>query len=103
MVRIIKRADLAPWPRVFHNLFESRETELAATLPLATVCPWIGNSKLVAAGHYLQVADADWTRSRCPEPGGGARREVRRTRGANRVAAQSGTLSHRIASDSRHL
>lgn len=37
--------------------------ELAATFPLHTVCAWIGNTKAIAAGHYLQVTDADWTRA----------------------------------------
>lgn len=57
--RIIKRAGLLPWDRTWHNLRASRQTELAATFPLHTVCAWIGNSKAIAAGHYLQVTDAD--------------------------------------------
>ncbi|HMN40854.1 MAG TPA: hypothetical protein PKE29_08400 [Phycisphaerales bacterium] len=61
--RIIKRAGLAAWDRTWHNLRASRQTELAATFPLHTVCAWIGNTKAIAAGHYLQVTDADWTRA----------------------------------------
>lgn len=61
--RIVKRAGVAPWPRAWHNLRASRQTELAATFPLHTVCAWIGNTKAIAAGHYLQVTDADWTRA----------------------------------------
>jgi integrase len=61
--RIIKRAGLAVWDRTWHNLRASRQTELAATFPLHTVCAWIGNTKAIAAGHYLQVTDADWTRA----------------------------------------
>ena len=61
--RVIRRAGIAPWPRTWHNLRASRQTELAAAFPLATVCSWVGNSKLVAAGHYLQVTDADWERA----------------------------------------
>ena len=61
--RIIKRAGLTPWERTWHNLRASRQTELAATFPLHTVCAWIGNTKAIAAGHYLQVTDADWTRA----------------------------------------
>lgn len=61
--RIIKRAGLTPWDRTWHNLRASRQTELAATFPLHTVCAWIGNTKAIAAGHYLQVTDADWTRA----------------------------------------
>lgn len=61
--RIIRRAGVTPWPRTWHNLRASRQTELAATFPLHTVCAWIGNTKAIAAGHYLQVTDADWTRA----------------------------------------
>jgi len=61
--RIIRRAGLAPWPRTWHNLRASRQTELASAFPLHTVCAWIGNTKAIAAGHYLQVTDADWTRA----------------------------------------
>ena len=61
--RIIKRAGLTPWPRTWHNLRASRQTELASTFPLHTVCAWIGNTKAIAAGHYLTVTDADWLRA----------------------------------------
>ncbi len=61
--RIIRRAGVPVWPRTWHNLRASRQTELAATFPLHTVCAWIGNTKAVAMGHYLQVTDADWARA----------------------------------------
>jgi len=61
--RIIQRAGLVPWPRTWHNLRASRQTELAMTYPLHTVCAWIGNTKAIAAGHYLQLTDADWERA----------------------------------------
>jgi hypothetical protein len=56
--RIIKRADLKPWPKLFQNLRATRETELAETYPLHVVCAWIGNSPKVAADSYLQVTEA---------------------------------------------
>jgi len=61
--RIIQRAGLQPWPRTWHNLRASRQTELAMDYPLHTACAWIGNTKAIAAGHYLQVTDADWQRA----------------------------------------
>ncbi|TVQ80203.1 MAG: hypothetical protein EA380_03545 [Phycisphaeraceae bacterium] len=61
--RILKWAGVTPWPRLFHNLRASRQTELAAEYPLATACAWIGNSRAVASGHYLQVTDADWMKA----------------------------------------
>ena len=55
--RIILRAGLTPWPKAFHNLRATRETELAEEFPLHVVCKWIGNSQAIAARHYLQVTD----------------------------------------------
>jgi len=53
--RIIRRAGLTPWPKLFHNLRASRETELAAAYPIHFVCAWIGNTERIAAKHYLPV------------------------------------------------
>ena len=57
LTRIIKRAGLMPWPKLFQNLRSTRETELAETFPMQVVCAWIGNSQSVAAKHYLQVTE----------------------------------------------
>jgi len=63
--RIIARAGKAQWPRLFHNLRASRETELLREYDLATVCKWIGNSPAVAAKHYATSVDlnADFRRA----------------------------------------
>jgi len=63
LLRIIKRAGLKPWPRLFHNMRASLETELAATHPIHVVCQWLGNSALIAQKHYLQVTEADIARA----------------------------------------
>lgn len=60
MERIIKRAGLTPWPKLFQNLRASRQTELAQRYPIHVVCAWLGNSQPVAAKHYLQVRDEDF-------------------------------------------
>ena len=57
MQRIIRRAGLTPWPKLFQNLRSTRETELAEEFPTHVVCDWIGNSQAVAAKHYLQTTD----------------------------------------------
>ena len=57
MCRIIKRAGMTPWPKLFQNLRSTRETELAETFPIHVVCKWIGNSPLIAARHYLQTCE----------------------------------------------
>jgi len=64
--KIIRRAGLAPWPKLFHNLRASRETELAAAFPMHVVCDWIGNSELVATKHYLRTTEADFERAAQP-------------------------------------
>ena len=56
--RIIAKAGLTVWPKLFQNLQSTRETELAQRYPLHVVCKWLGNSQPVAARHYLQVTDA---------------------------------------------
>jgi hypothetical protein len=55
--RIIRRAGLGPWPKLFQNHRSTRETGLAETYPIQVVCDWIGNTAAVAAKHYLQVTD----------------------------------------------
>ncbi len=57
MLRILKRAGLTPWERVFHNMRASRQNELAAEYPIHVVCRWIGNSALIANKHYLSGTD----------------------------------------------
>ena len=61
--RIIRRADLEPWPKLFQNLRSTRETELAEEYPMHVVCKWIGNSQPVAAQHYLQLTDEHFERA----------------------------------------
>jgi integrase len=53
--RIIRKAGLMAWPRLFHNLRATRQTELAESFPGHVVCAWIGNTERVAQNHYLQV------------------------------------------------
>ena len=61
--RIIHKAGLAPWPKLFQNLRSTRETELADKFPLHAVTAWLGNSQLIAAKHYLQVTDEHFTQA----------------------------------------
>ncbi len=48
MLRILKRAGLTSWPRLFHNLRGSRQTELVEHFSGHIVCAWMGNSEVVA-------------------------------------------------------
>lgn len=57
LLRIIHKAGLKPWPKLFQNLRSTRETELAESFPIHVVTAWLGNSQLIATKHYLQVTD----------------------------------------------
>ncbi len=57
--RIILRAGLIPWPRLWHNMRASRQSELMAEYDLTTACRWLGNSPSVAARHYAMDTDTD--------------------------------------------
>lgn len=61
--KIVRRAGLTPWGKMFQNLRSSRETELAETFPIQVVCAWLGNSPEVARKHYLQVTDEHFARA----------------------------------------
>ena len=55
LCKIIDRAGLVPWPKLFQNLRATRQTELAEKFPAHVVCAWIGNTRAVAGKHYLQI------------------------------------------------
>ena len=61
--RIIERAGLTKWPKLFQNLRASRATELAAEHPAHVAAAWLGHSTLVAQKHYWQVTDDDFERA----------------------------------------
>ncbi len=61
--RIIERAGLLPWPKLFQNLRASRETELAERYPIHVVCAWLGNTPAIAKEHYLQVTEAHYAQA----------------------------------------
>lgn len=59
LLRIMKRAGVEPWPKLFQNMRSSRETELIYLgYHIHEVCSWIGNSPQVANTHYLQVLES---------------------------------------------
>lgn len=61
--RIIRRAGLKPWPRLFHNLRSSRETELLDAYPLHTVARWLGHDPQISLRHYAQTTDEHFARA----------------------------------------
>lgn len=67
LTRLIAKAGLKQWPRVFHALRGSCETDLAARFPLHTVVTWMGTTVSVATKHYLSVTSDDVSRAVAPE------------------------------------
>ena len=65
--KIIIRAGLQPWPKLFQNLRSTRQTELEDDFPSHVVCAWLGNSEAVAKKHYLQVTEDHFDRAADPE------------------------------------
>ncbi len=56
--RIIAKASVKPWPRLFHNMRASCATDWVERFPAHVVAGWLGHSPLIAAQHYLQTRDA---------------------------------------------
>jgi integrase len=82
-LRIIRKASVERWGRLFHNLRSSRETELAQDFPVHVVAYWLGNTPKVAAAHYLQVRDLDFERA----SQGGAQSDARAAQNAAQHAS----------------
>ncbi len=61
--RIIKRAGVEQWPKLFQNLRASRETELLALFPAKDVCSWIGNAQAIAMKHYAMATEESFKRA----------------------------------------
>lgn len=61
--RTIAKLGLEVWPRVFHSMRSTRQTELQETFPAHVVCSWLGNSEVIARKHYLQTTDEHFDRA----------------------------------------
>ena len=57
--RILHKAGLTRWPKLYQNLRSTRQTELTNDWPVHKVCAWLGNSPAVAFKHYLQKPTDD--------------------------------------------
>ncbi len=68
--KIIARAGVKPWPRLFHNMRASCATDWAERFPGHVVAGWLGHSPLIAARHYLQTRDAHFDLATGTPPNG---------------------------------
>jgi integrase len=71
--RVIRRAGVEPWPRLWHSLRASCESDLAQSFPLATVTKWMGNTPSVALKHYVDPTEAAFESARTWTPPSGAK------------------------------
>ncbi len=63
MLRKLEKAGIPPWPKLWHALRASAETDLAARFPIHVVAGWLGNTPKIAAKHYLMTTDDDFDRA----------------------------------------
>ncbi len=68
MTRLLRRAGVSGWPRLFHSVTlqegrASRQTELQREFPLHVVCSWLGNSPRIAQQSYLLVTEDDFAKA----------------------------------------
>jgi len=61
--KLITRAGLETWPRMFHNLRSSRKTELLESFPVHVVALWMGHDAKVCLKHYAQTTDDHFDRA----------------------------------------
>lgn len=67
LLRIIAKAGLNPWPKLFQNLRATRATELTADYPGHVAAAWLGHSTAIAQKHYWQVTDIDFDKATAAE------------------------------------
>jgi integrase len=64
LMKILKRAKIKPWPKLFQNLRSSRATELIDNgFPPHVVAEWLGHTVKVAVKHYWQTTDEHFRRA----------------------------------------
>jgi len=94
--RILWRASLTPWPRLFQNLRASFATDLAKKYPAYLAARWLGHTPLIAAKHYDQVLDSDFAAASATpllaSTPGAVCRAAQLAGGAAQKAAHSGAI-----------
>ena len=60
---LIGRAGRMAWPKAFHTLLASCETDLMQHHPIHVVTAWISTTPSVAIGHYLQTLESDFNKA----------------------------------------
>jgi hypothetical protein len=58
--KLVRRAGLTAWPRLFQNLRSSLETDLVQDHPIHVVTAWVVVAPRIALGHYPQPVEGDF-------------------------------------------
>lgn len=101
--RIITKAGLEQWPKLFVNLRASRATELADEYPGHVAAAWLGHSEAVANEHYRQVTDdhvrraAGMTANIVGDVAQNAAQQITKTDGNGMSATQRPIAAHKKA------
>jgi integrase len=94
LTRIIKKAGLKPWPKLFQNLRASRSTELARDFGAFAEAEWLGHSPEVAGEFYVRATEADFARAAAKANGISTARHVEpNTKAAQKAAQQTAETS----------
>jgi len=88
--KIIRRAGLTPWPRLFQNLRASCATDWAAAFPNRDAAAWLGHSPMIAAQHYTKPRDEHF-RQAAGLPASGSSAHNRAQISTRQGAAPTGT------------
>ena len=62
--KMIRRAGLKPWPKPFHAMRASFETELVEKVSIQTAATILGHSPTIAVRHYLRARPEEFERAR---------------------------------------
>lgn len=87
--KIIERAGLKAWPKLFANLRSRRATELIETFPNHVVNAWLGHTEDVADMHYRQVTPEHWARATSASSGDTDPAKTSRVRAGDEAAQRA--------------
>jgi len=93
-LRILRRASVKPWERLFHNLRASRQTELCNEFPTHVVAEWLGNTPDIANKHYLSTTEQHFEKAAGVDSvGGGANGGANHSKSTLQGGAKGGAQS----------
>lgn len=63
LLKIMARAGVKPWPKLWVNMRASRATELANEFPSHVAADWLGHTEAIANAHYRQTTEAHYAKA----------------------------------------